>query len=286
MGNARWDDSTYTAYAASISHTSRADLFGSRALDPSLDPSKITVREAVDSAANPNSTPIILASDVTGSMGSLAEVIIKKGLGKIMGEIYTHRPIPDPQICCMATGDGFIDTAPLQVTQFEAAVEPMTAQLAKIWLEGGGGGNAGESYMLAWWFAVNKVTADAITKRHRKGYLFTIGDEACLGDISKGQQQRFLGVGAQDRILTVDVLKQAQEFWNVFHLIVKPVPHQPVVDSWTKLLGANAVAVENPDLLAETVVAIIRLCEGQHDVVNDADPNVAQAAQRLIGSGA
>lgn len=290
MGNARWDDGRYATYTSSIQDSTRDQIFAQRKIHPDLDPLNIKVREAFDSDANPEATPLMLFCDVTGSMGRNAEIIVRTGLGKIMRQVYDHKPITDPQILCGATGDAFVDSAPLQATQFEAGVDPMTKQLEQIFLEGGGGGNAGESYMLAWWFAVNKTECHAITKRKRKGYLFTIGDEACLAEISKGQQKRFLGVGAQVPVLATEVLKQAQEFWNVFHLIVNPVAYQPVVASWSALLGERAVMVPDQDKLPETIVAIIRLCEGQTNVTADYDRDTAQvvgaATAKLLTAGA
>src|SRR5262249_25766094 len=165
-------------------------------LAPGRDPPRIQVRESCDSEANPESTPIILAVDETGSMGVLAEVIIKQGLGTIMKAIYDRRPVTDPHIMCMALGDAFVDTAPLQVTQFEASVEPLTNQVRKIYLEGNGGGNGGESYALAWLFTAAKTKCDAI-KKGRKGFLFTIGDEAPHRMVTRAQATKFVGTSVE-----------------------------------------------------------------------------------------
>ena len=177
MGNARWSDADWQAHARATHSKSRSQIFTQTGMSPDLDPTRIKYRESCDSEANPHSTPIILAVDETGSMGVLAEIIIKQGLGTIMKAIYDRRPVSDPHIMCMALGDAFTDVAPLQVTQFEASVEPLTNQVRKIYLEGNGGGNGGESYALAWLFTAAKTKCDAI-KQGRKGFLFTFGDEA------------------------------------------------------------------------------------------------------------
>ena len=275
MGHGRWEERVYSSYTASASSKTREEIFTSHHLNADLDPSKILVREAVDSAENPSATPIILGVDETGSMGRLAEIIIRTGLGTIMKRIYDHKPVPDPQILCMGLGDAECDQAPIQVTQFEAAVAPMTKQIEAIWLEGAGGGNNGESYPLAWWFAVNKTTCDAIVKRGRKGYLFTIGDECPLPILRRDQIQRFLGGSAQSDVAIADLLKECQQFWHVFHLIVKPVANQPVVQTWTNLLGDHAIPVQDENLLPDVIVALIRITEGQTNVTDDLDHNTA-----------
>ena len=178
MGNARYDDDAWRTYSArSTAGKSREQIFTQRHMHPDLDPVKVKAREAVDSPANPETTPIILAADETGSMGVLAEQIIRGSLGDIMKELYDRKPVTDPQILCAGVGDVNCDSAPLQVTQFEAAADVLGEQVKNIWLEGGGGGNNGESYPIVWIFAARKVIADAFSKRKKKGYIFTIGDE-------------------------------------------------------------------------------------------------------------
>jgi hypothetical protein len=268
MGNSRYVDKDFTTYSHAASTRSRDEIFTRRVIDPSLDPAKIAFREAVDSEANPETTPIILGCDETGSMGALAETIIRHGLGTIMRELYARKPVTDPQIMCMGIGDAYCDQAPLQVTQFEAAVEPMVQQITSIYLEGQGGGNPGESYTLAWYFAAHKTKCDAFTKRHRKGYLFTIGDEAPLPVITRDQLKRFLGVDAQHDVEAHELLSAVEKNWHVFHLIVKPVVHQPVEKSWRTLLGQRAILVPDIEKLAEGIVAIIQMTEGAgHDTV-------------------
>lgn len=46
----------------------------------SMEPSKALLREARDSEAHPNSLPIIIALDVTGSMRKIPHELVKDGL--------------------------------------------------------------------------------------------------------------------------------------------------------------------------------------------------------------
>jgi len=266
MGNARYDDSAWRNYSArSTDGKTRDQIFSQRQMHADLDPTKIKAREAVDSAANPETTPIILAADETGSMGVLAEQIIRGSLGDIMKELYDRKPVTDPQILCAGVGDVNCDHAPLQVTQFEAAADVLGEQVKNIWLEGNGGGNNGESYPIVWLFAARKVIADAFRKRSKKGYIFTIGDEQPhTAPMTPEQVRNFVGLDLQGPFDAKSALIEAQANWHVFHLIVKPVTHQPVLATWKRLLDERAIVVDNIQNLAAGIVSTIQLIEG-HD---------------------
>lgn len=63
MGGGRWDSRDWSASRASYSYAAKPTvdhIFTRRRIDKDLDPSLITVRESRDSAANPNSTPLIV----------------------------------------------------------------------------------------------------------------------------------------------------------------------------------------------------------------------------------
>jgi hypothetical protein len=285
VGNARWSDADWQAHAKSAQSKSRSQIFTQSSLAPELDPSQIPFRESCDSAANPDSTPIILAVDETGSMGVLAEVIIKQGLGTIMKAIYDRRPVTDPHILCMALGDAFTDSAPLQVTQFEASVEPLTNQVRKLYLEGNGGGNGGESYALAWLFAATKTRCDAF-KRGRKGFLFTIGDEAPHRTVTREQAQRFAGVPVETDLDARSLLDSLKDDWHVFHLIVETSStiEQKAVKKWRELLGERAITVSDIERLPEVIVSLVQAVAGTspEEIVRSWDETSAPAVRGMF----
>src|SRR5690349_18164246 len=192
MGSARWNPSDWDRYAATTSTKSRDAIFASRTMNPAFDPKNISLRESVDSDLNPQSTPLIVALDVTGSMGTIPEALIKGSLGTFISEVYSRKPVTDPHLMFMGVGDAFFDRAPLQVTQFEADLR-IAEQLASIYLEGGGGGNASESYHLPWYFAGLRTKIDSMAKRHTKGYLFTVGDEEVPPPLTVSQARAVFG---------------------------------------------------------------------------------------------
>jgi hypothetical protein len=229
-----------------------------------LNPAKFAVRESCDSPSNPNSTPIIVAVDETGSMGYLATEIIKNGLGVIVNGIYDRKPVTDPHILLAAVGDLTCDSAPLQATQFEADVN-IVKQIEKFYIEENGGGNNGESYPVVWQFALNKTKCDAIDRRRRKGYLFTIGDEAPLPKLRAGDIKKFLNIGVEADIDIKDLLAAVQEKWEVFHLIVQTgaTSAQQAIPQWRKLLGERAVVMDDHTRLGEVIVSLMQVNEGQ-----------------------
>lgn len=275
MGNGNWNSQDWNDHTTRTRTKSQDDIFRQnlkREIHPDLNPALIDVREAVASAANPRPTPIIIGCDETGSMGHLAELAIKEWLGKIMGSIYEHKPVSDPQIMCAGIGDLNSDRAPLQVTQFEAEVKPLTEQVAKIYIEKNGGSNGGESYPMLWWFASFKTRCDEIIAG-RKGYIFTIGDECPHMTIKREHILKFGGLGAEADVDVKSLLEFTQRFWHVFHLIVRPFASQPVVQTWERLLGDHAIFVEDHSKIAEVITAIIQITNGQ--TVEHADKQTA-----------
>lgn len=102
----------------------------------------VGVRECRDSEEHPQSTPIIIALDVTGSMLEIPRKMITEQLPYIMGKIQ-QMGIPDPQLLFMAVGDHEWDSYPIQIGQFESDTTKIVDMLQSFVLEGGGGGNSG-----------------------------------------------------------------------------------------------------------------------------------------------
>lgn len=290
MGYSRWNAADYTSYSSTLSTKSTAQIFTSNQINEALDPRHITVRESRDSVQNPNATPIIIASDVTGSMGMISDHIIRSGLGTLVQEIIDRQPVQDPQICCMAIGDIFYDRAPLQVTQFEPDVG-ITTQLEQMFLEGGGGGNRSESYQLPWYFATFHTSTDHYELRGEKGYLFTIGDEEVPPTLEKAQLAR-IGITVQQDYTTEELYKMVSEKYHTFHIIVEQgshMRHRPheVRSSWKELMGDHAIQLRDYTKLSEVVVSVIQINEGadRHAVIDSWDaatqPVVAHAVNGI-----
>lgn len=263
MGCGTWTASSWTGYstARGIDKGTTSTIYKSRTIDNRFDPKGVTYREACDSAEHPNSTPIVIGLDVTGSMSGVLETVVKK-LGDTMTNILDREPVADPQIMFAAFGDTECDDYPLQVTQFESDIR-IAEQLTSIYFEKGGGGNSGESYTLPWYFAARHTKTDNYDKRGKKGFIFTIGDEDYLRNLTKEDIKEFVGDDVQDDMTAEEILAEVSRKYEVYHLIVDPSPYEPVEESWKKLLGANAVIVQDIDKIPEVIVSILELHAGK-----------------------
>jgi hypothetical protein len=265
MGAGTFDAGTYRTFSDSVKSKSTDEIYSSK-LNKNLDPKGVTMRESRDSADNPESTPVIIALDVTGSMGMIADVIARTGLGTLFTSILDRKPITDPHLMFMGIGDANSDSAPLQVSQFEADSR-IIEQLTQIYLEHGGGGNSFESYNLPWYFASEHTVHDSYLKRAKRGYLFTVGDEETPAALTKEQIKRFIGDDVERAIEPLESLEAAQRRYDVFHMVIKEGSHarrhlDRVMGSWNALLGQHVIPLADHTKLAETIVSAIEVAEG------------------------
>lgn len=254
-------ESLYTARAT----RSREEIFTESAPKEIL-PTNFEVRECRDSADHPNTLPIIVGLDVTGSMGSKAERLARQKLQKMLDVLHQHEVI-DPVICIMGLGDAYIDRVPIQVGQFESEGTLVDKWLTSLELEGGGGGQIYESYSLAWYTAAHKTSCDAFAKG-RKGFLITIGDEATWG-ITAAQIKKYFGESQATDLTAEELLQEVSRNWNVFHIHLDDCYYrsneprgQEVIAHWRKLLGERLYVLSNSDDAAEMIASIVATCSG------------------------
>ncbi len=265
MGSGRFDHHAYTSYSSGLHGKSTDQVFGSRGIKKELDPLGVKIRESRDSADNPQSSALIVGLDVTGSMGMVADAIARDGLGVLFNRLLDEKPISDPHLMFMGIGDANYDRAPLQVSQFEAD-NRIVEQLAGLWLEHGGGGNASESYHLPWYFAALHTSIDCFEKRGKKGYLFTVGDEETPGKLLRSQITAVIGDTPQKDYTAEELLAMAEKSYNVFHIIIGEGSHarsrpDQVRDSWSALMGERALWLKDHTKLADGIVSIIDMNE-------------------------
>jgi hypothetical protein len=288
MGGGSWTSSSWDSYASAKVHgKTRSSIFTASGMMDDYNPALITKRESVDSPDNPLSTPVIIGIDVTGSMGSLAQNLITKGLNTTFTELLDRKPVSNPHVMAMAIGDAFFDRAPLQVTQFEADIR-IADQLTQLYLEGGGGANEGESYCLAHAFAGLKTVHDSFAKRKQKGFLFTVGDEPVLDGVTKEQMKRVLGIDSQTDLSAQDCIDLASRTYEVFHIIVDGSyaarQFARVKTSWDKILPQRVIHLTDPSKLSETIVSTIELVVGRDrdSVVSSWDASTALVVAEAV----
>ena len=273
MGYGGYSFESRSVRTAAYASKSAGEIFTSRSLNNAMDPCGVTLRESRDSDDHPKSVPIVLALDVTGSMGSIPLHLIKEGLPHFMDGII-QKGVKDPQILFLGIGDHECDSAPLQVGQFESSDDLLDHWLENIWIESGGGGNSGESYMLAWYFAGNHTSIDSLEKRGEKGFLFTIGDEPVLPEVPKRALKSIMGDGQYDDIPSTVLLDKAREKYDCYHLHVKQGSNgqsQSVMDGWKQLMGKNLILVDNSKDIPRIMTDIITTKKPGKAVLQETD---------------
>jgi len=298
VGGGSYSSKDWTIFSTSRKYgdpkTTTKDIYSKSTIDEALDPKKWDIRESVDGPDNPESTPVIIGLDVTGSMTAVLDSIARKGLKTICEEIYNRKPITDPHICVLGIGDVECDVFPLQATEFEADIR-IFEQLEKLYLEKGGGGNNYESYILAWYFAKYRTKTDSYSKRGRKGFIFTIGDEEISPEISEVAIKRYMGDTQTRDFSAQDLFELAISEWNIYHIIIKEGSHAShyfnnVITSWANVIGLQKViSLNDHTKVAETIVSILEIMAGKNkaDVVSSWSGDtgiVIKAAIKDVGS--
>lgn len=240
------------------------EIFDRKSINNEMNPHGVGLRESRDSTEHPNSLAIIIGLDVTGSMGSIPHSLVKDGLPTIVDGIVKSG-VNDPQVLFVAVGDHEIDQAPFQVGQFESSDKLMDHWLTQVFLEGGGGANEGESYLLSWYFAGYRTAIDCFEKRNQKGFLFTIGDEPTLRTLPTRAMKSIFGDGQFEDFDASVLLDKAREKYHVFHIHVQETRAGAIattVDGWKQLMQGDLIVAQNHSEIPSLIVGLIQAAIG------------------------
>ncbi len=270
MGSGIWSTDVYDA-AARYRRATGTSAFahsdgGARTVHRALDPHGV-MRESRDSAEHPESVAIAVLFDVTGSMGTVPRVLQAK-LPQLLGLLLRKGYAKDPQIMFGAIGDATCDRAPLQVGQFESD-NRMDDDLGRILLEGGGGGQMTESYELAMYFMARHTSIDCYDKRGRRGYLFIVGDEMAYRRVKPDEVTRVVGDLLPEPIGIERIIEEVRAKYDTYHLLPAGSAHTgnaTVVGFWQRLLGQNAIELDDLDAVCETIAMTVGLGEAAIDL--------------------
>ena len=224
MGGGSFDYSSYSTYSRSCGkmldskgYVTRGQTFDSTYMDKELNP-KSVIRECVNSKEHPNTLPVILALDVTGSMGTACKRTAE-ALGPIVLNLMEKHKERDIEFMIMGIGDVECDSCPIQASQFESDVR-ISKAIDKIYMEHGGGGNRYESYSAAWYFGLNQTKLDCYDKQGRKGIIITMGDEPLNPYLERTGLNEATGKSEQARVDTKDLYASAKDKFDIYHIAV------------------------------------------------------------------
>jgi hypothetical protein len=277
MGSTYWSDDQYRD-RESFRRAHGKDAFefdaansrlpvSKRRVHADMNPHGVRCRESRDSDAHPDSRAVAVLFDVTGSMNMVPR-ILQKNLCQLMGLLVRKNYLADPQILIGAIGDATCDRAPLQIGQFESGIE-IDDNLAKLWLEGGGGGQQTESYELGMYFLARKTSLDCYEKRGRRGYLFVIGDEMPYRYLKRREVKAVIGdrLPADIRVETlVSELETRYDTYFILPNLTSYYNDPKIHQRWVELLGQNVLRLEDPQGISELIASTIGLAEEAVDL--------------------
>lgn len=264
MGGSTWSQSTYNSIQDDYKTKSTAKIFTNTTTDNLMNPKGIKFRESRDSDAHPATMAVMFWLDVTGSMGAIPEDLARHKLGALMNTLIAHG-LADAQVFFGGIGDHHSDSAPLQIGQFESGTVELDQWLTKLFLEGGGGGQTMESYLLAWLFAARHTSIDCFEKRKQKGFLFTAGDEWCHDGVDARHLKEIMGYTENVDITREQILAEAQQMYHVFHIHINQGSYKDapqVVNPWKKLLNERFLICEDYNTIAELVASTVAVVHG------------------------
>lgn len=287
MGSGTFTSTSYAAYNTSLGRDYDLDsgrvfahsleqVYTSRKLDESLDPKGFKVRECVNSDEHPNTIPVILALDVTGSMGGACKETAE-ALGVIMTDLY--KKFKDIEFCVMGIGDLAYDSAPIQMSQYESDIR-IAESLDKIYVEHGGGGNSYESYTAAWYMALKRTKLDCIEKHGRKGIIITMGDEPLNPYLPVDKLNHFVNGNEQANVETGVLYEEVSKKFDVYHIAVDDSADSyhyykdEIKESFGKVLGDHLKVSTINDLSKTIVECVTDSVNGGKTLLTEELPNV------------
>lgn len=280
MGGGSYDRSVYSSDGGSSGGGSRSSSsftysrtaekeLNTTSLDTSLFPKK---RDLTCKAK----TGIVIVLDDTGSMGDAAKTIFDK-MPMFFGQIEQQGYLDDFAISFAAVGDIYSDSAPLQVCNFAKGLT-LDKKLKKIFLEGGGGGSAEESYEMMALYYLRHV--EYTHPEATKPFFFFIGDEGFYDKIPAEQVARHLGDDASQNVASRAILDELREKYHAFMLHVpyssrpdtvnsnsqtklvvsgNPYADQRIKEQWKKVFGEDFMVVEEPKSIVDVILGCIAL---------------------------
>ncbi len=296
-----WDDHLRDKAATGRSTFDYSDTQqpGQRTVHADLDPRWRNVfgqkiRESLDSDEHPDSTPIVVVLDVTGTMSNVVGAI-HSSLKNLYTLLLSKGYVKDPQVMFMAIGDSSMtdgrmcDEVPLQVGQFESDIRA-ALQLEQMVIEGGGGGQKRESYQNAAYFLTAHTKHDAWARRKKKGYVFFIGDELAWPHVEPDEIFALMGDSLPAPISSEQVFARVQLRYETFFILPDGANYggdRQVLGYWRTLLGENVLQLSEPNGAAELIAItigtreeVIDLDEGMQHLV---DLGVDKSVRRAVG---
>lgn len=266
MGGGSWDTGSYSKAKTTRAAKGVDDFHYSntaRKTHTNLDPKRINGKpfgklESRDSDEHPESVPVLVCFDVTGSNYERAKDAQKRlpNLMELLGKYLQH-----PQVAVAANDDEkVIPGEAVQISDFESD-NRVDEHIRSIRLTSQGGGNDGESYDLLLYAAARKMALDSVEKRGKKGYMFLYADEPIFEQVDKDEVKRVFGDTIERGIPIAEIIEETRRLWTVF--VVWPMGgYAHARSQYVDLFGEDSVlTLQHPNLICELIASTIGLYE-------------------------
>ncbi|MBN2442857.1 MAG: hypothetical protein JXJ04_15980 [Spirochaetales bacterium] len=228
----------------------------SDAVKKSVNPDKLVPVELVTESK----APLVVACDVTGSMGeSPATIFSKCPYLDLEGKEYLG---DDLEISFAAIGDAYSDNYPLQVRPFVKGLD-LKKELEELIIEGGGGGQSMETYELGALYYANHVKMPNALNP----IIIFIGDEGLYEFVDTAQAKRWTRTNLEKRTSYADVLRALQQKFAVY-CIRQPYSKtggdkmssadMKIHKQWADVLGEDHMAfLPNAERIVDVIFGIL-----------------------------
>lgn len=206
--------------------------------------------------------PLVVAVDVTGSMGKWPGVIFQK-LPVLYNEVKLY--FPDVEISFAAVGDANVDRFPLQVCEFRKGRE-LEEGINSIYPEGGGGGGSKESYELAAYFYARHCRMP----NAKKPLFVFCGDEGFYETIKANTVKAATGDAVGKDLESRVVFKELMGLFQVYNLRVTygdERKEEEIREQWEGALGKQMVLkLADPNRIVDSIIGLVAIAAEEQNL--------------------
>jgi len=182
---------------------------------------------------------VFVLIDGTGSMGDDA-FIIRDKIVLLEGQLRIQGYLKDPLVVVGIVGDANSDRYPIQISKPERG-DALIAEIGKLYVEHGGGGQSMESYELMAYYLLKHVKLD---NPKSKPFLFWLGDEGVYPEISVEHIKDHINETVEKDIDTKETFTKLCKKYNVFRLHREyndKSENKVIMKQWKDLIGSEKV---------------------------------------------
>lgn len=229
--------------------------------------------------------PVGIVIDGTGSMKDWPRTLRDKSM-MFTGQVRCQNYLQDPAFNLSVIGDanpsnwgGPPDQAPIQMSEFVVDNESFKALTARLYLEGGGGGHAKESYELAMYAYARRVQL----VEPGKGYIFILGDEGYY-EVTKAEHlKRHFGEASPSSIQTSDIIAELKGKFRVFKIHINtngyPEDEHKIRQQWQAAFGEHFIYLPDPNAVVDVMLGCIARTGGTRSLDEYIDQDMVERGQ-------